>query len=134
MTNISNPIMFKLNTTLKNLAIYQGLKSLLTKYWAILCIILVILTVVTRCSSANLDDVKEHACDRWKEVGFSCVGYEGYQWGVWLYGSYGGAAVWHTLTTEKNPNQLFSGYIQKWGDEYHIYGPRCVNCVTVTTH
>lgn len=129
MSNTTNPTMYKLKNTLNNLAIYQGIRSLLIEYWQILCAISIILVLVTRCSSANLDDVKEHACDRWKEVGFSCLGYEGYQLGIWWYGPYGGANVWHTLAIEKHPDQVFSGYIQKWGDEYHIYNLKCINCV-----
>jgi len=80
------------------------------------------------CSSSNLDDVKAHAPDVWESIGFKIVGYEGYRWGTWLGGNYGGAEVWYRL--ERDGNGIsYTGYIQKWGDEYHIYGPKATDAI-----
>lgn len=80
-------------------------------------------------SPANLEETKAAACDRWKEIGYTCVGYEGYQWGMWIGWSYGGALVWHTLKREEAPGVIYTGYVQRWGDEYHIYGPTAVDAI-----
>lgn len=81
------------------------------------------------CSSANLEDTKAAACDRWKAIGYKCVGYEGYQWGAWFGGGYGGARVWHTLKRDEAPGIIYTGSVQRWGDEYHIYGPTAVDAL-----
>jgi uncharacterized protein YceK len=81
------------------------------------------------CSSANLEETKAAACDRWKAIGYKCIGYEGYQWGAWLGGSYGGAHVWHTLKQDEAPGIIYTGNVQRWGDEYHIYGPTAVDAI-----
>lgn len=78
-------------------------------------------------TSNNLSDVKEVACSRFEEAGYKCVGYEGYQWGFGV-GSYGGARVWYSLKRD-NTNIMYVGYVQKWGDEYHIYGPTAVDAI-----
>lgn len=69
------------------------------------------------------------ACARWKEIGYECVGYEGFLWGVWLGGPYGGARVWHTLKRKEAPTIIYTGYVQRWGSEYHIYGPTAVDAI-----
>jgi hypothetical protein len=81
------------------------------------------------CSSANLEDTKVAACERWKAIGYKCGGYEGYQWGAWFGGSYGGAKVWHALKREEAPGIIYTGYVQRWGDEYHIYGPTAIDAL-----
>lgn len=75
------------------------------------------------CSSMNLDDVKKHAPEVWKSNGWEIIGYEGYQWGKFGPYGYGGALVWNRLRRAPDDGFTYSGYIQKWGDEYHIYGP-----------
>jgi len=85
--------------------------------------------LLSGCSSANLEEAKAKACARWKEVGYECVGYEGYNWGGWFGGQYGGARVWHTLKREGNPKVIYSGYVQFWGDELHIYGPKAIDAI-----
>lgn len=84
---------------------------------------------LTGCGYANLNETKDAACDRWKSIGYTCVGYEGYQWGSWLGGSYGGAKVWHSLRRDEAPGIIYSGYVKRWGDEYHLYGPRAVDAI-----
>ena len=95
----------------------------------IVAIIAVAAVALTGCASANLKETKAAACDRWKEIGYKCQGYEGYQWGMWLGGSYGGARVWHTLKRDEAPGIIYTGSVQRWGDEYHIYGPTAVDAI-----
>ena len=94
--------------------------------WFLLAVLLV------GCSSGNLEDVKRHAPDVWKQAGYRVVGYAGYQWGFWGFTSYGGAEVWHTLVRPENPHVIYSGFIQRWGSEYHIYGPGAVDAISPT--
>ena len=91
-------------------------------YVAILC-------GLVGCSSANLQEVKAAACDKWQSVGYECIGYEGFQWGFWGAFGYGGAHVWHALKREKAPGIIYSGSIQKWGDELHVYGPKAIDAI-----
>ena len=91
--------------------------------------ILLISIVMGGCSFANLEDTKAAACGRWEEIGYKCVGYEGYQWGFWLGGDYGGAFVWHSLKRDEAPGIIYTGSMQKWGNEYHVYGPRAVDAL-----
>ena len=90
---------------------------------------LFVILLLAGCSSANLDDVKTHADATWAQAGYTIIGYEGYQWGFWGLNGYGGAYVWHTLRRPASPHVIYSGYIQRWGTEYHIYGPRAVDAV-----
>ncbi len=75
------------------------------------------------CSSGNLEYCKKNACEKWRSVGFECVGYEGYQWAFWgKFGSkYGGAIVWHTLKRIPDNGVIYGGFVQRWGDELHVY-------------
>lgn len=82
--------------------------------------------LLSGCGWANLDDIKEKAPQVWKQAGFEVVGYEGFEYGAWIGGSYGGAHVWHTA---KRDNVIFHGYIQRWGDEYHLYNIRALDAI-----
>ena len=74
------------------------------------------------CSRGNLQDVKDHAANRWAEMGFDVVGYDGYNWGFWGFNDYGGAEVWYVLKKKGDVAGItYGGYLQKWGDEYHMY-------------
>jgi hypothetical protein len=81
------------------------------------------------CGAGNLDDVKVHAEETFESVGFKVVGYEGYQWGFWGFNNYGGAKVWYRLDKIPWNGITYSGYIQKWGDEYHVYGPIATDAI-----
>ena len=85
-------------------------------------------------TSANLAETKANACATFNAVGYECVGYEGYQWGTWVGGSYGGAKVWYTLRVKDVPSTLFTGFVQRWGDEYHVYSVSPVNRNMVITN
>jgi len=93
----------------------------------ILSIVALISIVYLGCGTNNLDYVKENAKATWSSVGYDVIGYEGYSWGFQC-GTYGGAHVWHTL--ERNANGIiYSGYLQRWGDEIHVYGPHAVDAI-----
>ena len=91
----------------------------------------VILLLVQTCSSGNLDYVKERADDRWRAQGFEAVDYEGYSWGMFgRWGNpYGGAHIWHRLKKIPDNGITYSGSIQRWGDELHIYGPKAIDAI-----
>lgn len=81
------------------------------------------------CSS-NVDYIKEHAPAKWKSQGFEVVDYEGFQWGFGIVGtSYGGAAVWHRLKKIPDNDITYSGYLKRWGNEIHVYGPTAVDAI-----
>ena len=92
-------------------------------------LILAAAVLLTGFGSANLEEAKAKACARWAEVGYQCVGYEGYTWGIWVGGKYGGARVWHTLKRVDNPSVIYTGFVQFWGDELHIYGPTAIDAI-----
>lgn len=74
-------------------------------------------------SSGNLDWVKQRAVAKWEMQGFSVIDYEGYKWGFGGFGTpYGGAQVWYRLR-HSTTGAIYSGYLLRWGDEVHVYGP-----------
>jgi hypothetical protein len=90
-------------------------------------IIVLVALMSAGCAPANLQEVKEKSCQAWERVGFECIGYEGYQWGMWFGGGNGGDKVWNTLKRAESPGIIYSGSVQKWGDELHVYGPIAIN-------
>ena len=88
----------------------------------------VVLILISGCSSGNLDYVKKHGPDRWREIGFEPVGYESFQWGLGGFSTYGGAHVWWRLRKADN-NVSYTGYLQRWGDELHVYGPFATDAI-----
>jgi len=85
--------------------------------------------LLTGCSSSNLDYVKENAEKTWSQVNYNIVGYEGYQWGKWGFRGYGGARVWYRLEQIPDNGITYTGYLQQWGDEIHIYGPTAIDAI-----
>lgn len=78
-------------------------------------------------SSSNREWLVQKAPDKWEAQGYKVIDYEGYQWGFGGYGTaYGGAKVWHRL--ERN-GRLYSGWVMRWGEEVHVYGPTAVSIV-----
>jgi len=82
-------------------------------------------------SKKNLDYVKDRAEDRWSDLGFNVVGYDGYQWGYtwWLSPSHGGAKVWYILEKSNGNGITYSGYLSRWGDEIHMYNLNAVDAI-----
>ena len=81
------------------------------------------------CSSGNLDHVKEHGPEKWNEIGFQVVGYEGFEWGFWGLNHYGGAEVWWRLKRIPDNGISYTGYIQRWGNELHVFGPTATDAI-----
>lgn len=92
-------------------------------------IILMAGLILTGCGYANLDEVKSIADEKWKKQGFEVVDYAGFEWGVWLGGNYGGANVWYRLKKLPDNGITYSGYLKKWGNEIHVYGPKAHDAI-----
>ena len=92
-------------------------------------IVMAALIMLVGCSPGNLDYVKEHGPSKFKEIGFKTVGYEGYQWGFWGFNNYGGAHVWWRLEKLEDNGISYTGYIERWGDELHVYGPWATDAI-----
>jgi hypothetical protein len=88
----------------------------------------VMVLFVSSCSYQNLDYVKERAEKTWASVGYEIIGYEGFQWGVTFTGAHGGAKVWYSLKRDNN-GIIYTGFLQRWGDEIHVYGPNAVDAI-----
>ena len=81
-------------------------------------------------SPSNLDWVKERAGAKWRDQGFEVVDHEGHQWGRGGYGTpYGGAKVRSRLRKIPDNGITYSGYLVRWGDGLHVYGPIAVEAV-----
>jgi len=85
-------------------------------------VLFIICLFLTGCGAGNLDHVKDRAADKWAKQGFEIVDYEGYQLGFW-FGPYGGAEVWYRLKKVPDNGITYSGMLERWGDEIHVYGP-----------
>lgn len=79
------------------------------------------LLAATGCSR-NVDWVKERAETRWKELGYSEVVYEGYSLSPLC-----GGDVWYQVKRADSPGIVYSGYLCRWGDELHLYGPKVIS-------
>ena len=88
----------------------------------LLSCILAILSL-SSCGYANIDSLKSNANEMWHQQGYQVIAYEGYQWGWWVGGRYGGAHAWYRLRRIPDNGLQYSGYLQNWGDEIHVYGP-----------
>lgn len=95
-------------------------------------ILLVIICLVGSCAYkgySHIDELKEASPKVWRDQGFTPVAYEGYQMGYGLLGTgYGSAKVWWRLKRPET-DTIYSGYVIKWGGEYHAYGPHAVDAI-----
>lgn len=80
------------------------------------------------CGSSNVADTKAHAEATWKQAGFEVIGYEGYE-NAHCFFAYGCGHVWSTLKRIPDNGIIYHGYIEKWGDEYHIYNLQAVDAI-----
>lgn len=94
---------------------------------AVLITLIVSLAVFYFCfatySACNLEYVKERAESVWDDNGFTIIGYQGYQldWNWPRYSTLGGAKVWYTLRRKKDTGVIYQGFLQRWGNEVHVY-------------
>lgn len=93
--------------------------------------VLIVMGVVAFAGSySNLEWLKANAPAKWKAQGFEVVDYEGFQWGAGGYGTpYGGAKVWHRLRKIPDNGITYSGYVKRWGNEVHVYGPKAIDAI-----
>ncbi len=75
---------------------------------------------LTGCSG-NVRYVKAHATERWAELGYTVIAYEGYNWSIC------GGNVWYSLKRLDSPGAVYTGALCKWGDELQVYGPTVVS-------
>lgn len=90
---------------------------------------LLLLLLITSCSG-NIDYVKDRSVEKWRKQGFEVIDYEGYKFGLYGFGPYGGADVWYRLKKIPDNGLTYSGYIKRWGNELHVYGPKSVEGIT----
>ncbi len=76
------------------------------------------------CSKKDLDVTKEVASDVFNKNGFELVAYEGYQYTIFPFS----AKVWFIVKRSDDPT-IYNCYLQKWGDEYHIYDIKALNAI-----
>jgi len=79
------------------------------------------------CSYRNVDNIKAAAPKAWDAAGYEIVGYEGYEIGN-ICGNPGGK-VWYVVQRKGDPRIRYTGYLSKWGDEYHIYNFRAYDAI-----
>jgi hypothetical protein len=92
--------------------------------------IALLVLALSGCGYANLDEGKAVSEKRWEALGFQVVGYEGFSWGIWFGGCYGGANVWSQLKTIPENGIRYTGYIRKWCDDgWQVYGPTAVDAI-----
>ncbi len=85
--------------------------------------IVIALLALSGCAR-NVDDVKRHAASRFQEMGFTVVGYEGYNW------TPAGGCVWYTLRRIPDNGVVYDGCLVKWGGEYHLYNLTAYGTIT----
>jgi len=90
--------------------------------------VFIFMVFISGCSYSNLDYVKQHAKETWESVGYQVIGYEGFEWGSTLTPWHGGARVWYSLKRENN-GIIYTGFLKRWGDEIHVYGPTAVDAI-----
>jgi hypothetical protein len=84
-------------------------------------------TYIGGCSYRNIDSIKDAAPKTLDAAGFEIVGYAGYEIGNFV-GNPGGR-VWYIMRRKGNDRILYSGFISKWGSEYHIYNIKAKDAI-----
>lgn len=84
--------------------------------------------ILSSCGSGNIDYVKTKAGVKWNSVGFNTIGYEGFQWSFGI-NSYGRGTAWYTLNKVPDNGITYTGALERWGDEIHIYNIRAVDAI-----
>lgn len=91
---------------------------------ALLCLLFLYSTIGSTCYVA---EIKAHAAQTLDEQGFTIVGYEGYTRGEWS--THGGKVRYQVVRKGDPAKHLYNLFMSKWGDEYHIYELKCVDCL-----
>jgi hypothetical protein len=64
----------------------------------------------------NVEWVKARADARWKELGYTAIGYEGYLWSPFC-----GGDVWYLLKRDDTPGVIYTASLCRRWDELHVY-------------
>lgn len=95
------------------------------KYIIIAALVAVASTPLFGLWSRNVQWVKERAPQAAEQMGYTIVGYEGYQLRPIL-----GGMVWYTLRRAPEDNGIiYHAGFTKWGGEVHIYNLEAVDAI-----
>lgn len=89
---------------------------------------IMLMLLLAGCGSSNVAEVKANAKEVWKQAGFEIIGYEGYE-NAHCFFSYGCGHAWYTLKRTPDNGIIYHGYIEKWGDEFHIYNISAIDAI-----
>lgn len=93
-------------------------------------IVIALFLILSGCSAGNVDSVKSHATETWKQNGFEIVGYEGYEFSFIVpFTSYGGACVWYRIKPITDNGISYDGCLRRWGNEYHVYNLAAIDAI-----
>lgn len=93
-------------------------------------LLLIFVLFIVGCGYGNVDDVKNNAEKTFKRFGFEIVGYSGYEIGLEIpFTRYGGAHVWYRIKNIPDNGIIYGCAIQRWGDEYHLYGLKAIDAI-----
>ncbi len=100
------------------------MRSIVTLILIAVVLFLIVFGFKEGCSR-NVDEVKANAEAVFNQAGFEIVGYMGYR-----LDSICGGDVWYTLRKINDTSGIiYSAYIIKWFDEYHIYDIEAIDAV-----
>lgn len=93
-------------------------------------IILLIISIIVfiflwKVGYRNVETIKLASTNVWNNAGYKVVGYEGYQWDIFL-----GGKVWYLLRKVDDNNITYNGFLSKWGKEYHIYNLKAIDAIS----
>lgn len=72
----------------------------------------------------NVPWVKEHARPAAEQLGYDIIGYEGYEWSLFV-----GGMVWYTMSRHPDNGVIYHAGFVKWGDEVHIYNLKAIDAI-----
>lgn len=100
------------------------------KYIITPALVFLLLIAICAGSATNVSYIKLHAKEKWAKQGFEVVDYEGYNWSFGGYGTpFGGGKVWHRLRKIPDNGITYSGFLIRWGEELHVYGPKACDAI-----
>ena len=96
-------------------------------------IAVILIALVSGCmvtGASGKDEILSKADAKWQRLGYQTVEYEGWQMGSGIpFTRYGSAKVWHQLRRIPDNGIAYSGYLVRWGDEIHVYGPHAIDAI-----
>lgn len=79
---------------------------------------IIILIALFSCNcTRNVGYIKSKGEAKWKELGYTVIGYEGFQY------SLAGGNVWYLLKRKDSPGIIYDGFLQSYYGELQVYGP-----------